>query len=127
MRIMNPGPEDFHVHSLCFSDGINTVDEIVHYAARCGLERIAITDHSQAYLDSRGFAKKTTRSAVARWRNVHNHVEVVFGVEGDILNRAGDICDHIQGRSGELLILSAHEKPFADDPACITEAYLNAI
>lgn len=127
MRILNPGPEDFHVHSLCFSDGLNTIDEIARHAAQCGLERIAITDHCQAYLDSRGFARKTTRSAVSRWRNVHNDVEVIFGVEGDILNRAGDISDDIQGKPGDFLILSAHEKPYADDFASITEAYLNAI
>lgn len=127
MTIVNPGPEDFHLHSLCFSDGLNTIDEIVQFAGRCGLRRITITDHCQAYLDARGFARKTTRTAVGRWRNVHNEVEVRFGVEADILNRHGDICDHIQGAGGDFLVLSAHNPPFADDPSTITEAYLNAI
>ncbi len=127
MRIVNPGPEDFHVHSLCFSDGLNTVDEIAHFSGLFGLRRVVITDHSQAYLDARGFARKTTRTAVGRWRNVHNDVDVCFGVEADLLNRHGDICDHIQGYQGDFLVLSAHEKPFADDPRCITEAYVRAI
>lgn len=127
MTIVNPGPQDFHTHSLCFSDGLNTIDEMVQMAHRAGLSLMAITDHSQAYLDARGYARKATRTAVARWRNVWNQVEVRFGVEADILNRHGDICDHIQGLSGDVLVLSAHERPFQDDPASITEAYVNAI
>ena len=32
MKIINLGAEDYHMHSLNYSDGMNTVDEIVKSA-----------------------------------------------------------------------------------------------
>ncbi len=127
MRIVNPGPEDYHIHSLNFSDGFNTIDELVQYAGRLGLKKIAITDHSQATLDYYGVAKKTFRTIVSRWKNVFNKVEVIFGVEADILNRDGDVCFDIDGVGSDFVILSAHNDIFQDKKKRITEAYLNAI
>ncbi len=128
MRIINPGAEDFHMHSFNFSDGANTIEELVHWAGKFGLTKIGITDHSQASIDHEQWAKKCPRSLLKRWKNVHdNGVEVVFGVEGDLLNEAGDICDNIQGETSSLLILSAHERIYQGDPQKITEAYLKAI
>lgn len=128
MKIINPGAEDFHIHSLNFSDGANTIEELVHWAGKFGLTKIGITDHSQAAIDHENWAKKEPRSVLKRWKNVHdNGVEVIFGVEGDLLNEAGDICDNIQGVSGDLLILSAHERIYRGNPQKITEAYLKAM
>lgn len=127
MRIVNPGREDYHIHSLNFSDGFNTVDEIVQYAGKLGLEKIAITDHPQSTLDSDGIAKKTFRTIIYRWKNVFNKVKVIFGVEADLLNRDGDVCFDIQGVESDFVILSAHKAVFQNKPKRITEAYLNAI
>ena len=99
MEIINPGNEDFHMHSINFSDGFNTIDEIVKYAGEIGLSKIAITDHNQAYLDQKNFPRRTYRHIIKRWQNVINDVEVVFGVEADILNSKGDVCSDIQGMS----------------------------
>ncbi len=128
MEIINPGREDYHMHSINFSDGLNTIDEIVRYAGEIGLTKIAITDHNQAYLDKRGFTRTTYRNITKRWKNIHNNVEVQFGVEADILNVKGDVCMDIQGVTPDLIILSTHPTPpYEDDPNKITEAYLNAI
>ncbi len=128
MQIINPGKEDYHMHSINFSDGLNTIDEIVKYAGEIGLTKIAITDHNQAYLDKRGFSRTTYRSITKRWQNIHNKVEVQFGIEADILNVQGDVCMDIQGMSSDLIILSSHPTPpYEDDPKEITLAYLNAI
>ena len=128
MEIINPGKEDFHLHSINFSDGLNTIDEIVKFAGEIGLTKIVITDHTQAYLDERGFRRTTYRAIIRRWQNIHNNVEVQFGVEADLLNSKGDICFDIQGIESELVILSAHPTPpYKDEPEKITEAYLNAI
>ncbi len=127
MRIVNPGREDFHIHSSNFSDGLNSIDEIVQYAGKLGLAKIAITDHSQATLDSDGIGKKTFRSIIYRWKNVFNKVEVIFGVEADLLNRDGDVCFDIQGVESDFVVLSAHDRVFQNKPKRITEAYLNAI
>lgn len=128
MKIINPGAEDFHMHSLNFSDGVNTIEELVYWAGKFGLTKIGITDHSQVAIDAVNGVKKCPRSLIKRWKNVHdNGVEVVFGVEGDLLNEAGDICDNIQSETSSLLILSAHEHGYQGDPQKITEAYLKAI
>lgn len=126
MIIVNPGNEDYHIHSSLFSDGFNNFDEIAVTAGKIGLERIAITDHSQAHTGRYDLARKTFREIVFRWKNIHNDVEVIFGVEADILNEAGDICDDIQGVKSDFLILSAHPV-YKGDPKRITEAFINAI
>lgn len=128
MEIINSGNEDYHVHSLNFSDGMSTVDEIVKFAGEIGLTKIAITDHCQAHQDRRKFGKKTYYNMTGRWKNVYNDLEVQFGVEGDLLNEEGEICIDIQGIIPELVILSSHPSPvYGGDPQKITEAYLKAI
>jgi len=131
MKIVNPNNSDYHIHSLNYSDGLNTIDELVHWAGVFGLREIAITDHSQAALDKSGLARKGYRSIVQtehRWRNVHeNGVNVIFGVEGDILNEDGDICDQIQGKKGDFLVLSLHKEVYSGDPTKVTQAYCQAI
>ncbi len=128
MEIINPGNEDYHMHSINFSDGLNTIDEIVNYAGKIGLSKIGITDHNQAYLDKRGFVRRTYRNIINRWENVYNNVKVQFGIEADILNSKGDICMDIQGVTADLIILSTHpSRPYKDNPNKITLAYLNAI
>jgi histidinol phosphatase-like PHP family hydrolase len=128
LDIVNPGSEDYHMHSINFSDGLNTIDEIVKYAGMVGLNKIAITDHNQAYLDQRGFKRRTYRGIVKRWQNVYNDVKVEFGIEADILNSNGDVCMDIQGDTSDLIILSTHPiPPYDDDPNKITLGYLNAI
>ena len=81
MEIVNNEFEDFHMHSLTFSDGLNSIDEIVKFAGDIGLKKIAITDHCQAYLDARGYVKKSSYGIIKRWQNVFNEVEVIFGIE----------------------------------------------
>lgn len=112
MKILNPGPEDYHIHSITFSDGWNSVDEIVKYAGDIGMTKIAICDHSAALLKADGLLKKTYRSPCKRWQNVYNDVEVIFGVEADLLNEAGDVCMEIDGIAGDFIILSYHEEVF---------------
>ena len=127
MKIINLGAEDYHIHSLNYSDGMNTVDEIVKAAGELGLTRIAITDHSQATLDYYGLAMKNFRQTTRQWVNTHNKTEVIFGIEGDLLTELGDICDDIQGIPTEFLILSAHEGVYKGPPQKITQAYIRAI
>jgi len=91
--------------SITFSDGFNSIDEIVKYAGEIGLRKIAITDHSQASLDYYKIARKTFRAIINRWKNVYNNVEVIFGVEGDILNDEGDVCVDIDGFKSDFVIL----------------------
>ncbi|MCJ7801424.1 MAG: PHP domain-containing protein [Candidatus Marinimicrobia bacterium] len=130
MEIINPdNVGDFHIHSSTFSDGFNSIDEIVVAAGKLGYQKIAFTDHSQALLDAYGMTRKTHYDLIdsGRWTNIHNDVNVTFGVEADILNENGDICDHIQGITPDFILLSAHRKVYSGDLKQIKRAYLNAI
>ena len=130
MEIINPdNVGDFHIHSSTLSDGFNSIDEIVIAAGKLGYQKIAFTDHSQALLDAYGMTRKTHYDIIdsGRWTNIHNDVNITFGVEADILNENGDICDHIQGITPAFILLSAHRKVYSGDLKQIKLAYLNAI
>ena len=130
MEIVNPGKiGDFHIHSSTFSDGFNSIDEIVIAAGKLDYQKIAITDHSQALLDAYGMTRRTHYDLIdsGRWINIHNNVSVIFGVEADLLNEDGDICDNIQDITPEFILLSAHRKVYYGDLQKIKLAYLNAI
>lgn len=109
---------------------MNTIDEIVQYAGKIWLKKIAITDHSQAIIDANNLAFRNFRWSVRHWKNIHNDIEVIIGVEWDILNKAGDCCFDIQWVTSDFLILSCHEIAYETNNwnmENMTEAYLNAI
>ena len=127
IKILNTIHEDYHMHSLNYSDGLNTIDEIVQYAGKIGMKKIAITDHSQAVIDGNKMVFKNRRRSIKRRKNVHNDVEVIFGIEGDLLNEAGDCCFDIQGIESDFIILSCHADIFQWESKKVTQAYINAI
>ena len=61
MQIVNPRGEDYHMHSLNFSDGLATINELVQFAGFLGLKKIAITDHSRDATNKLGFNRKSIR------------------------------------------------------------------
>jgi len=130
MKIINEKiAGDYHIHSSTLSDGMNSIDEIVILAGKLKYKEIAITDHNQEYLKRYGFNVKTHYSIISsgRWKNIHNDVHTIFGVEADLLNENGDICDKIQNISTEFMILSAHQKIYSGNVRLIKQGYLNAI
>lgn len=127
MKVLNTIHEDYHMHSFNYSDGLNTIDEIVQYAGKIWLKKIAITDHSQAVLDNHHYAHKCGRINLRRRKNVHNDVEVIFGVEGDLLDEEWNCCFDIQGIESDFSILVAHSGVYKWDDKNITQAYINAI
>ena len=127
MKVLNTIHEDYHIHSLNYSDGMNTVDEIVQYAWKIWMKKIAITDHSQAVIDREKLSFRNRRASVKRRKNVHNDVEVVFGVEWDLLDEEGNCCFDIQGKESDFCILVCHKDVYQWDRKNITQAYINAI
>jgi histidinol phosphatase-like PHP family hydrolase len=133
MKIINLNANDYHCHCTEFSDGFDTtISELVKMAGKNGAKEIAITDHSQVVLDifhPHVFPKK--RSFLNRWKNVHNDVKVIFGIEADLLDEEGNICDYVQNHNQiikpEFLILSAHKKTYKSNPKTLDQAYRNAI
>lgn len=126
VKILNTIYEDYHMHSMNLSDGFHTIDEIVQYAARIWLKKIVITDHGQATLDACKIAKKTWAASTERRKNVYNDVEVIFGIEGDIINEAGDCCFEIGRTTSKFLTLAVHEA-YQGDKKKLTQAYINAL
>jgi histidinol phosphatase-like PHP family hydrolase len=129
MKVLNTEKEDYHVHSFNFSDGMSTIDEIVKFAGEIGMKKVVITDHSQAAIDAHNEVKKAARSLIKaeRWVNVFNDVKVSFGVEADLLDEEGNICDHIQKVKGDFIILSYHYEVFKGDKKKVTQAFIKAI
>lgn len=126
MKVLNSMEEDYHIHSLNYSDGMNTIDEIVQYAGKIGMKKIVITDHSQAEIDAEWLALRNRRTTTKRRKNVHNDVEVSFGVEGDLLDEEGNCSFDIQWLESDFCILSCH-RIFTWDLKNITQAYINAL
>ena len=127
MKIINTIQEDYHIHSLNYSDWFNTTDEIVQYAAKIWLKKIVITDHSQAAMDINKLALKNWRNTIKRRKNVHNDVEVAFGIEWDLLDEEWNCCLNIQWKESDFCILSCHSDIFQWDLKNITQSYINAI
>ncbi|MFH1456166.1 MAG: PHP domain-containing protein [archaeon] len=127
MEIINPGQEDHHVHSLNYSDGMNTIDQLVWFAGKIGLTKLTITDHCKAYLKFNNYGKKCSINLLERWENVLNNVDVHFGVEGDVLDGNGNVSIQIGPRRFKYVILSVHPEVYKGDPDKITQAYIKAI
>lgn len=128
MKILNTIHEDYHMHCINYSDGMNTIDEIVQYADKIWLKKIVITDHSQIVLDKANISLKSPRSMIQnRRKNVHNDLDVSFGIEWDLINENGDFCFDIKWLESDFNILSCHASIFQWDLKNVTQAYTNAI
>ena len=119
--------EDYHIHSINFSDWMNTIDEIVQYAHKIWMKRVAITDHSQATLEA---GTRNYRVNLKRWKNMHNDLDIIFGVEWDLLDEEWNCCFEIWTKHSieeDFCILSCHDNAYKWDLKNITQAYINAI
>lgn len=127
-KILNTIHEDYHMHCINYSDGMNTIDEIVQYSDTIWLKKIVITDHSQIVLDKANISLKSPRSLIqGRRKNVHNDGDVSFGIEWDLINENGECCFDIKWLESDFNILSCHAAIFQWDLKNINQAYKNAI
>lgn len=130
-KIINFDAKDFHMHTSSFSDGLNTIDELVQFAWRIGMDEICITDHSDAAImwkfQSKGIFASAGRWSTPSYKNVFNSVKVSFGVEWDILNDMWETCFTIQWQESDFIILSAHSDIYESSPDTVTQATIKAI
>ena len=91
------------------------------------MKKIVITDHSQAIIDVEWWMFKNRRTSIKRRKNVHNDVDVSFGIEWDLLDEEGNCCFDIQWIEPEFCLLSCHAEVFKWDLKNITQAYIKAI
>ena len=77
---------DLHVHST-WSDGINSIEEVVKAAEKLGYDYIGITDHSQSLKVANGVTIKNVEKKCKQIKKINKNstITVLCGTECDIL------------------------------------------
>jgi len=84
---------DFHTHSK-YSDGRNTISEMVDAAQDKGLKNIAITDHGPANIGTGVKASETylvIKDQISKLQETRPEIKILAGAEADIISCQGDI------------------------------------
>ena len=119
---------DLHMHST-WSDGRNSIADMVSAAKQIGYEYVAITDHSQHAWSSRQLSPDDIprqREEIEALRARVHGIEILHGVEVDIMPDGGlDFDDEVL--AGFDLVLASLHDPGGQDDAQLTERYLRAI
>lgn len=119
---------DLHMHST-WSDGRNSIAEMVAAAQQLGYEYVAITDHSERSLASRKLAASEIsrqRREIDKVRRRMPGIHVLHGVEVDIMYDGSlDFTDD-QLAQFDIVLASLHDHG-GHDPETLTERYLAAI
>lgn len=119
---------DLHIHTI-YSDGRDSVAEMVQAAAALGYEYVAITDHS-----ARSFASRTLsldslarqRDEIAALRERFPQLVLLHGVEVDIMPDGQlDFADHVL-EPLDIVLASLHDRA-GHDEARLTRRCLDAI
>jgi DNA polymerase (family 10) len=119
---------DLHMHSA-WSDGRNTIADMVSASRQLGYEYVAITDHSERAWSSRTLAAGEVdkqREEINALRGRVRGIEILHGVEVDIMADGSlDFDDEVLA-GFDIVLASLHEAG-GDDEARLTERYLKAI
>lgn len=103
---------DLHMHTT-FSDGQNSVREMVHACAALGYEYIAISDHSEHAAASRTLTSELLerqRDEIARLRDEYPRLTILHGIEADILPDGSLDCPDEILASLDVVLASLHER-----------------
>jgi DNA polymerase (family X) len=119
---------DLHMHSS-WSDGQNTIADMVSAGRQIGYEYIAITDHSERAWSSRRLTagdvprqREEIEAIRARVRGIH----VLHGIEVDIMHDGTLDFDDELLQGFDIVLASLHDSG-GHDAARLTERYLRAI
>ena len=119
---------DLHTHST-WSDGRDSIADMVSAGRQLGYEYIAITDHSERAWSSRALAAADVdaqREEIDRVRARARGIEVLHGIEVEIMPDGSlDFDDEVLGRF-DIVLASLHD-PAGQDGARLTERYVRAI
>jgi len=83
---------DYHTHTI-YSHGKGTIEDNVKRAIEIGLKAIAITDHGPAHVFY-GMRKKDfkkMRDEIDRLKEKYPQIEILMGVEANLISTEGDI------------------------------------
>ena len=119
---------DLHMHSA-WSDGRDTIDQMVFASQQLGYEYVAITDHSERSLASRQLAASDIlrqRADIEKVRARARRIQVLHGIEVDIMPDGSLDFDDEQLDGFDIVLASLHDHA-GHDGAALTERYLRAI
>jgi DNA polymerase (family X) len=119
---------DLHMHST-WSDGRDSIDQMVFAAVQLGYEYVAITDHSERSLASRqlvGDDIPRQRREIEKVRARAKRIEVLHGVEVDIMPDGSLDFDDEQLAGFDIVLASLHDHA-GHDGLLLTERYLRAM
>jgi DNA polymerase (family 10) len=119
---------DLHLHTT-YSDGRDTLRDMVAGCCALGYEYIAITDHSEhaatfRTLDSDGLRRQADE--IARMRDAFPQIAILHGIEADILSDGRIDCDDAVMASLDIVLASLHEAD-GDNGRRLTKRCLSAI
>lgn len=119
---------DLHVHSD-FSDGINSIDEIVAYARKMGYKYVGLSDHALNLKVARGLSidrLKERRRRIDEVNSQHSDFKVLSGIELNIDNDGNlDYPDAVLAEF-DITIASVHTG-FGQSEAQLTERIIKAM
>jgi DNA polymerase (family 10) len=119
---------DLHMHST-WSDGRDSIQHMVLAAKQLGYEYVAITDHSERAFASRRLLAleiPIQREEIAALRSRVSGIEILHGVEVDIMGDGSLDFDDERLRGFDIVLASLHDD-HGHDRARLTERYLKAI
>ncbi len=119
---------DLHMHSS-WSDGRDTIEEMIVASRQLGYEYIAITDHSERAWSSRKLSAGEVpdqRAEVMLLRERYPSIHILHGIEVDIMHDGSlDFEDDLLA-GFDIVLASLHDHG-GHDAAWLTERYLRAI
>ncbi len=100
----------FHIHTT-FSDGSNTLEEMIQACKKLGFEYLGITDHSQSAFYAGGLREKEIyrqQQEIAALKEKYPQIDIYSGIESDIKPDGSlDYSDDVLG-TFDFVIASVH-------------------
>ena len=119
---------DLHMHTI-WSDGRDSIENMVFAAQQLGYEYVAITDHSERSMASRrmsGADIPRQRREIEKLRHRVPGLEILHGIEVDIMHDGALDFDDAQLEGFDIVLASLHDHG-GHDAKRLTERYLRAI
>ena len=119
---------DLHIHTN-WSDGMNTIEQVVARAREKGYQYIAVTDHSQSLKIARGLSLKKLKEQHDIISSLNEKLEgfrILTGIEVDILPKGGLDCPEEVLKEIDLVVASVHSA-FKQDRDTMTARLISAI
>ncbi len=119
---------DFHIHSK-WSDGGNSIEEMVENATGKGYEFIAITDHSKSLGIAKGLDEnklRAQREEIEKLREKYPQINILHGIEVDIKSDGTlDFNNEILSKFD--IVIGAIHTGFKQDKETITKRIISAM